>query len=118
MIQYISLNVKLSKLQLNKFKYAINNEVVLRKSSHIIRNSNDESNFPKILLLTNRQVPNFHKDFGNSLSTDIELSKTLLPKMMQSRGFLARIFGTLLKPRLPLMKTVIIPLPKSVLEFH
>ena len=54
MTQYNSLNVKLSNSQLNKLKSAIKNEtgVVLRLSSNIIGDSNDESNFPHKLLLT------------------------------------------------------------------
>ena len=35
--------------------------------------------------------------------------------MIQSGGFLGRLFGPLLKPGLPLMKYVIQPLAKSVL---
>ena len=48
MTQYNSLNVKLSNSQLNKLKSAIKNEteVVLRLSSNMIANSNDEANFP------------------------------------------------------------------------
>ena len=55
MTQYNSLNVKLSNSQLNKFKSAIKNEanVVLRLSSNMIDNSDDETNFPHKLLLTN-----------------------------------------------------------------
>ena len=56
MTQYNSLNVKLSNSQLNKLKSAIKNktEVVLRLSSNIIGNSDDETSFPHKLLLTNR----------------------------------------------------------------
>ena len=47
MTQYNSLNVKLSDSQLNELKPAIKNEteVVLRLSSNLIGNSNDETNF-------------------------------------------------------------------------
>ena len=78
MTQYNSLNVKLSNSQLNKLKSAIKNEseVVLRLSSNIIANSNDETNFPDRFLLTNRQVANLRKAFENYLSADIKLSKT------------------------------------------
>ena len=77
MTQYNSLNVKLSNSQLNKLKSAIKNEtdVVLTLSSNVIGNSNDETNFPLKLLLTNRQVANLCKAFANYLSTDIKLSK-------------------------------------------
>ena len=44
MTQYSSLNVKLSNLQLDKLKSAIKNktEIVLRLSSNMIGNSNDD----------------------------------------------------------------------------
>ena len=117
MTQYNSLNVKLSNSQLNKLKSAIKNEskVVLRLSSNMIGDSDDKINFPHELLLTNRQVANLRKAFANYLSADIKLSKTQLSKMIQSRGFLGRLLGPLLKTGLPLIKNVIKPLAKSVL---
>ena len=45
-------------------------------------NSNDTTNFPHELLLTNRQVANLRKAFANYLSKDIKLSKTQLSKMI------------------------------------
>ena len=47
MTQYNSLNVKLSNTQLNKLKSAIKNgtDVILRLSSNMIDNSDDEANF-------------------------------------------------------------------------
>ena len=75
----------------------------------------DETNFPRKLLLTKRQVANLRKAFANYFSTDIKLSKTQLSKMIQSRGFLGRLLGPLLKTGLPLIKNVIKPLVKSVL---
>ena len=79
------VNVKLSNSQLNKFKSAIKNEteVVLRLSSNMI--CDNEVNFPRKLLLTNRQVSNLRKAFPNHLSADIKLSKTQLSKMIQYR---------------------------------
>ena len=67
MTQYNSLNVKLSNSQLNKLKSEIKNEtdVILRLSSNMIGNSDDETNFPHKLLLTNRQVANLRKAFAN-----------------------------------------------------
>ena len=117
MTQYNSSNVKLSNSQLNKLKSAIKNEseVVLRLSSNMIGNSDDETNFPHKLLLTNRQVANLRKAFANHLSTDIKLSKTQLSKMIQAGGFLGRLLGPLLNAGLPLIKSVIKPLAKRVL---
>ena len=96
-------------------KSAIKNEteVVLRSSSNMI--GDNKSNFPHNVLITNRQVANLRKAFGNHLSTDIKLSKTQLSKMIQSGGFLGRLLGPLLKTGLPLIKNVIKPLAKSVL---
>ena len=116
MIQYNSLNVKLSNSQLNKFKSAIKNEteVVLRLSSNMI--GDNETNFPHKLLLTNRQVSNLRKAFANHSSADIKLSKTQLSKMIQSGGFLGKMLDPLLKTGLPLIKNVIKPPAKSVLN--
>ena len=55
MAQYNSLNVKLSNSQLNKLKSTIKNEtdVILRLSLNMVGHSDDETNFPHKLLLTN-----------------------------------------------------------------
>ena len=103
MTQYNSCeNVNLSSPQLIKLKSAIKNEteVVLRISSNMI--GGDETNFPHKLLLTNAQVTNLRKAFANHSSTDINLSKTQLSKMIQPRGFFGRLLGPLLKTGLPL----------------
>ena len=115
MTQYNSLNVKLSNSQLNKLTSAIKNEteVVLRLLSNMI--GDNGNNFPHKLLLTNRQLTNLRKAFANHLSTDIELSKTQLSKMIQSGAFLGRLLCSLLKTGLALIKNVIKPLAKSVL---
>ena len=75
----------------------------------------NETNFPRKSLITNRQVSNRRKAFSNHLSANIKLSKTQLSKMIQSGGFLGRLLGPLLKTGLPLIKNVIKPLAKSVL---
>ena len=70
MTQYNSLNVNLSSSQLNKIKSAIKNEteVVLKLSPNMIGDSNDETNFPHKLLLTDRQVSNFLQIFLQLIS--------------------------------------------------
>ena len=67
MTQYNRLNVKLSNSQLNKLKSAIKNgtEVTLNLSSNLIVNSNDETNFPNKLLLTDTKVSKIRKVFAN-----------------------------------------------------
>ena len=96
MTQYNTLNIKLSISQLNKFKYGIKNgtEVTLKLSSNVVGDSNDENNFPHKLLLTIKQVPKFRKALGNGNG---------------------RLLGPFLKSGLPLMKTVLRLLAKSVL---
>ena len=119
MTQYNSLNVKLSNSQLSKLKSSIKNEtdLVLRISSNMVGNSNDNTNFPHELLLTNRQVVKNRKAFANHSSTDIKLSKTQLSKMIQSGGFLGNLLGKLagplMKVAMPLAKNVLAPLVLS-----
>ena len=117
MAQYNRLNVNLSNSQFNKLKSAITNEtdVVIRLSPNMIADSNDETNFPHELLLTDRQVSSIRKAFSNNSSVDIKFSKTQLSKIIQSGGFLGKLFGPLLKTGLPLIKNVITLLAKSVL---
>ena len=119
MTQNNSLNVKLSNSQLSKLKPSIKNEtnVVLRISSNMVGNSNDNTNFSHILLLTNRQVVNIRKAFAKNTSTDIKLSKTQLSKMIQSGGFLGNLLGKLagplMKVAMPLTKNALAPLGLS-----
>ena len=116
MTQYNSLNVKLSNSELNRLKLSIKNEidVVLRISSNMVTNSNDDTNFPHDLLLNNRQVANIRKAFAKNTSTDIKLSKTQLSKMIQSGGSLGNLLGKLAAPlikvAMPLAKNVLAPL--------
>ena len=67
MTQYNVVNVKVSNSQLNKFKSGIKNgtEVTLNLSSNLIRNSNDETNSPHEILLTDTQVSKICKAFAN-----------------------------------------------------
>ena len=83
MTHYNSLNIKLSNSQLNKLNSAIKivTDLVLRLSSNMVRNSDDETNFPHKLLLTNRQTLSLRKAFNNHTSADIKFSKEQLTKM-------------------------------------
>ena len=107
--------MKLSSSQLNKLNSVIKNEtdVVIRLSSNMVGDSNDQTNFPHELLLTDRQVSSSRKAFSNNSSVDIKFTKNQLSKMIQSRGFLGKLLGPLLKTGLPLIKNIITPLAKS-----
>ena len=66
MTQYNTLNVKFSNSELStKLTFAIKNEieVTLNLSSNLTGNSNDETNFPHKLLLTDTQVSKICKAF-------------------------------------------------------
>ena len=66
----------MSNLQFNELKSEIRNgtEVALNLSSNVIGNSNDETNFPHKLLLTNLQGSKIHKAFANGSSANTKLS--------------------------------------------
>ena len=52
----------------------------------------------------------------NNGSANVNLSKTQLPKIIQSDGFLGRLLSSLLKTGLPLIENLLKPLATSV--FH
>ena len=106
----------MSNSQLSKLKSGIENytEVTLKLSSNVVGDSNDENNFPHNLLSTNTQVSTIRWVFANSSLGYIKLSKTQLRKKGQSRGFLGKLLGLLLKTELPLMRNVLKPVAKSV----
>ena len=98
------VNVKLSASQLNELKQTTKNatDVTLGLSSNIF--GDDDTNFPRKLLLTDRQIMGFCKTFGNKSSVNIKCSKTLLSKLTESGAFLGRILGLLLKAGLSFTK--------------
>ena len=55
-------------------------------SSNLMGNSNDETNFPHNLLLTDIQVSSIRKAFANGSSANIKFPKTKFSKMIQSGG--------------------------------
>ena len=80
MTQYNTLNVKLSKSQLNKLKSGTKHgtEIILNHSSNVTGNYDDETNLPHKLLLTNAQVSRLRKTCPNSSSANKKFSKTQL----------------------------------------
>ena len=67
-------------------------------SSNLIGSSNDKTNFPHKLLLTDTQVSKIRTVFANGSSANIKLSKTQLSKIVQLGGVLGDIpiFGNIL----------------------
>ena len=78
MTQYNILNVKLRNSPLNKLKSGINygTEVTLNISLKLIGGSNNETNFPQKLLLTDTQISRFLKAFADNSSANIKVLKT------------------------------------------
>ena len=108
MVEYNTINAKLSNLLLNKLKSAVKNKqgTTLRMNARMFNGNN----LPNGLLLTTRQTTKLKNAIKNNLQTDIKLSKAQISKIIQSGGFLGKILGPLLKTGLPLLISVIKPL--------
>ena len=64
----------------------------------MIGHSDDKISFSYELLLINIQDANLlRNDFSNNSSTDINLPKTQLSKMIQSEGFFCRLLDSVTK---------------------
>ena len=89
-IKWLNIIVKLSSSQFNKLKSAIKDEteVLLRSSSNMIGNSDNETNFPHKLLLTNIQVANLHKVFANNYQLILSYQKLNYLKWYIQEDFL------------------------------
>ena len=113
MVEYSKVNVKLSDTQLKKLKNAVKNKTgtTLRINLKMFNGNN----LPHELLLTTRQKTKLRNALNNNMSTDLKLSKAQISKIIQSRGFLGRLLGPLVKTGLPLIKNVIKLLAKGVL---
>ena len=83
-------------MQLNKLKSGIKNstQATLNLLSNAVGESNEETNFPYKLLLTNTQVSKFCKAFANIVSANIKSSKTQLFMIVLLSGLLSLLFLT------------------------
>ena len=108
MVEYNTVNAKLSISQLNKLKSAVKNKQVatLRMNARMF----NRNNLPRELLLRASQTTKLRNAIENNMSTDIKLSKAQISKIIQSGGFIGKLLGPLLKIGLPLLKSVIKPL--------
>ena len=62
-------------------------KVTLNLSLNVVNDSNDETNFPHKVLLTDTQVSRIHKAFANGSPANKIFSKTHFPKMIQTGAF-------------------------------
>ena len=112
MVEYTTINCKLTNVQLNKLKRSVksNEGATLRLG---IKNFNKDE-LPHELLLTTRQNTKLRNAINNNLATDIKSSKAQIKKLIQSGGFLVKLLsklaGPLMKIAKPLAKNVLAPL--------
>ena len=107
MVEYSKMNIKLTDTQLKKLKTAVKNKTgTTFRISLKMFNGND---LPHEILLTTRQKTKLRNAFDNNMSTDLNLSRAQVPKIIQSGGFLGSLFSKLERP---LMK-VAVPLAKK-----
>ena len=113
MVEYNTVNAKLSNSQLNKLKRAVKNRqgTILRMNARML----SANNLSHELLLTTRQTTKLRDAIENNMSTDIKFSKAQISKIIQSGGFLGKLLDPLLKTELPLIKNLIKPIAKSSL---
>ena len=112
MVEYSTINCKLTNVQLNKLKKVVkSNEVTTLRLG--IKNFNKDE-LPHELLLTTRQNTKLRNAINNNLATDIKLRKAQIKKLIQSGGFLGKLLsklaGSLMKVAMPLAKNVLAPL--------
>ena len=98
MVEYSSVNVKLSDTQLKKLKTAVKDKIgtTLRMS---------------LKMFNGEDLPKLRNAFNNNMSTDLQISKAQISKIIQCAEFL----GSLLSKLAVTLMKVAIPLAKSVL---
>ena len=103
------VNFKLSDTQLKILKTTVKNKT--GTTLRITLNIFNGDHLPYELLLTRTKLRNV---FNNNMSTDLELSKAQISKIIQSGGFLgsllSKLAGPLMKVAIPLAKNVLPPL--------
>ena len=95
MVEYSTVNIKLSDTQLKKLKTAVKNKAgtTLRITLKMF-NRND---LPHDLLLK-RQKTKLRNAFNNNMSIDLKLSKAQITKIIKSGGFLGSLLSKLAGP--------------------
>ena len=108
MVEYETVNLKLSNQQIKKLKEAVkgNNGRTLR-----IGNKNfNKAGLLHELFLTQTQINELKQKVENNTSTDIKLSKAQINKLIKSGGvlgsILARFLPKLIRPTLSLGKNI------------
>ena len=110
MVEYSKVNVKLTDRQLTQLKTAVKNTTTLRMSLKMF----DGNDLPHELLLTTSQKTKLRNAFNSSMSTDLQLSKPQISKIIQPGevlgSLLSKLAGPLMRVAVPLAKNVLAPL--------
>ena len=110
MVEYSKVNIKLTDRQLTQLKTAVKNTTTLRMSLKMF----DGNDLPHELLLTTSQKTKLRNAFNSSMSTDLQLSKPQISKIIQPGEFLgsllSKLAGPLMRVAVPLAKNVLAPL--------
>ena len=91
MVEYNTVNAKLSDSQLNKLKSAVKNKqgTTLRIHARMF----SAHNLPHELLLTIKQTTKLRNAIENNMSTEKKLSKAHISKIIQPGGFLVSLLS-------------------------
>ena len=102
MVEYNTVNAKLSNSQLNNFKNYVKNKqgTTLRMNARMFNGNN----LPHELFLTTRQTTKLRNATENNMSTDIKLSKPQISKIIQYGGFLGKNSWSIVKNRIAIIK--------------
>ena len=112
MVEYNTVNAKLSDSQINKLKSTAKNkqETTFRTNFRMC----SANNLPHELLLTTRQTTKLRNAIVNNMSTDVKLCKAEISKIIQSGGFfgslLSKVAGPLIKVAVSLARNILAPL--------
>ena len=115
MVEYNTINAKLTNLQLNKSKSTVKSieGITLRFGS---KNFNKEE-LPYELFLTQKQITKLRNSINNNISTDIKLSKAQIKKIIMSGiglgSNIMRFLPKLIKTAASILKNVGLPLGLS-----
>ena len=109
MVEYNTVNAKLSNPQLNKLKSVVKNRqgTTLRMNARMFNGNS----LPHELLLTTRQTTKLRNAMVNNMSTDAKLSKVQISKIIQCGGFLGSLLSKLAGP----LKKVAVTIAKNLL---
>ena len=112
MVEYNTVNVKISDSQFNKLKTVAKDQTgtTLRMSVRIFNGNK----LPHELLLTTRQETKIKNAVENNISTDIKLFRAQISKIIHSGGFLrlliSKLIGPVMKVAVPIAKNILPPL--------